>query len=190
MRWFGMHACPEVILAMILVPWIMQRMMITGRKICMVPSKFTLNLLGFCNRGGPPLTLFLLPRIPLPPFLAYVRASRDFCVSRGPPTVPLTRILCNAVFFKSQNLRKAGTLCMFVFQVLILKCVPVICRCLDIHQYLLDHKNSKKQNSFQGIVPLETKRKKLIGWLKEEKSGGTVDCTANPNPVRLTQNSL
>ena len=51
---------------------------------------------------------------------------------------------------------------MFVFQVL-------------IHKYLLDHKNSEKQNSFLGIVPLETKRKKLIGWLKEEKSGGTVD---------------
>ena len=49
---------------------------------------------------------------------------------------------------------------------------------LDIHKYLLDHKNSKNlllYHSFQGIVPLETKRKKLIGWLKEEKSGGIVD---------------
>ena len=35
----------------------------------------------------------------------------DFCVSRGSPTVPLTQISCNAVFFKSQNPRKAGTLC-------------------------------------------------------------------------------
>ena len=56
MRWFGMHACPEVILAMILVPWIMQRMMITGRKICMVPSKFTLNLLGCLQTTVDPTT--------------------------------------------------------------------------------------------------------------------------------------
>ena len=32
----------------------------------------------------------------------------DFRVSKEPPTVPLTRILRNAVFFKSQNPRKAG----------------------------------------------------------------------------------
>ena len=32
----------------------------------------------------------------------------NFRVSSGPPTVPLTRILRNAVFFKSQNPRKAG----------------------------------------------------------------------------------
>ena len=38
----------------------------------------------------------------------------DFRVSRGPPTVPLTRILRNAIFFKSQNLRKAGTLCSWM----------------------------------------------------------------------------
>ena len=35
----------------------------------------------------------------------------DFCVSRGPPTVPLTWISRNAVFLKSQNPRNAGTLC-------------------------------------------------------------------------------
>ena len=35
----------------------------------------------------------------------------DFRVSRGPPTVPLTQILCNTFFFKSQNPRNAGTLC-------------------------------------------------------------------------------
>ena len=37
----------------------------------------------------------------------------DFRVSRGPTTVPLTRISCNMVFSKSQNARKAGTLCKF-----------------------------------------------------------------------------
>ena len=36
---------------------------------------------------------------------------RDFCVSRGSSTVPLTQISCNLVFFKSQNPCKAGTLC-------------------------------------------------------------------------------
>ena len=34
----------------------------------------------------------------------------DFCGSKGSPTVPLKRILRNAVFFKSQNQGKAGTL--------------------------------------------------------------------------------
>ena len=40
----------------------------------------------------------------------YVQVG-DFCVSRGLTTVPLTRISCNTVFSKSQNARKAGTLC-------------------------------------------------------------------------------
>ena len=43
------------------------------------------------NTGGPPLTRFSLLRIPLPQFLAYVRASG------GLPTVPLTQNLRNAV---------------------------------------------------------------------------------------------
>ena len=41
----------------------------------------------------------------------YAQAG-DFRVSRGPPTVPLTQILRNAVFFKFQNPRKARTLCI------------------------------------------------------------------------------
>ena len=41
----------------------------------------------------------------------YVQVG-DFRVSRGPPTVPLMQISCDTVFFKSQNPRKAGTLCM------------------------------------------------------------------------------
>jgi hypothetical protein len=36
----------------------------------------------------------------------------DFHISRGFTTVPLTRISCNTVFSKSQNERKAGTLCI------------------------------------------------------------------------------
>ena len=56
---------------------------------------------------GPPLTRKSLTRFPLPRFFAYVRVSGGISVSRGPPTVPLTRISCN----KSQNARKAGTLC-------------------------------------------------------------------------------
>ena len=36
----------------------------------------------------------------------------DFCISREPLTVPLTQISCNTVLFKSQNPRKAGTLCI------------------------------------------------------------------------------
>ena len=35
----------------------------------------------------------------------------DFRISRESPTVPVIRILRNAGFFKSQNPRKAGTLC-------------------------------------------------------------------------------
>ena len=42
----------------------------------------------------------------------YVQVG-DFRVSRGPPTVSLTQILCNAVFAESQNSHKAGTLCNF-----------------------------------------------------------------------------
>ena len=40
----------------------------------------------------------------------------NFRVSRGPPTVPLTRILRNVVFLKSQNPRNAGTLCKNIFK--------------------------------------------------------------------------
>ena len=36
------------------------------------------------STGGPPLTQKPLTRFPLPRFLAYVRASGDFSVSRGP----------------------------------------------------------------------------------------------------------
>ena len=42
----------------------------------------------------------------------------DFCVSNGSPTVLLTQImqiLRNRVFFKSQNSRKPGTLCISCF---------------------------------------------------------------------------
>ena len=41
-------------------------------------------------------------------WLMYAQVE-DFCVSRGPPTVPLMQILRNTVFFKSQNPDKAGT---------------------------------------------------------------------------------
>ena len=60
---------------------------------------------------GPPLTRKSLTLFPLPRFLAYVRASGGFSITVGDlSTVPLTRILCNMVFSKSQNARKAGTL--------------------------------------------------------------------------------
>ena len=36
----------------------------------------------------------------------------DFCISKGPPKVQLMQILRNTIFFKSQNGRKAGTLCI------------------------------------------------------------------------------
>ena len=63
------------------------------------------------NTGGPSLTHF-----------HYLGShNRSFClmyvqvgilrISRGPPTVPLTQILCNAVSFNSKNPRKTGTLC-------------------------------------------------------------------------------
>ena len=42
-------------------------------------------------------------------WLMYLQGG-DFCVTRGPPTVPLTRISCNTFFSKSQNVRKAGIL--------------------------------------------------------------------------------
>ena len=42
-------------------------------------------------------------------WLMYAQVG-DFRVSRGPPIVPLTLISRNAVFFKSQNPRKVGTL--------------------------------------------------------------------------------
>ena len=62
-------------------------------------------------RGSPPLTRFSLTRIPFSRFWLMYAQVGDFCVSRGHPTVPLTQISRNAVFFKSQNPRKAGTLC-------------------------------------------------------------------------------
>ena len=62
-------------------------------------------------RGSPTYTkitnTFLLQS-----FLAYVRASAAFLSVGDHSTVPLTRISCNTVFSKSQNARKAGTLCM------------------------------------------------------------------------------
>ena len=47
-------------------------------------------------------------------WLMYVQVG-DFHVSRGSPTVQLTQILHNAVFFKSQNPCKAGALCIVYF---------------------------------------------------------------------------
>ena len=47
-------------------------------------------------------------------WLMYAQVG-DFCVSRGPPTVPLTQISHNTVFFKSQNPRKVGALCIVYF---------------------------------------------------------------------------
>ena len=47
-------------------------------------------------------------------WLVYMQVG-DFCVSRGFTTVPLTRILCNTVFSKSQIACKAGTLCTIKF---------------------------------------------------------------------------
>ena len=46
-------------------------------------------------------------------WLMFVQVG-DFCASRGLTTVPLTRILCNTVFSKSQNARVAGTLCSYL----------------------------------------------------------------------------
>ena len=58
------------------------------------------------STGGPPLTQKSLTRFPLTRFLAYVRVSGGISVSRGPQYSPT-----NTVFSKSQNARKAGTLC-------------------------------------------------------------------------------
>ena len=63
---------------------------------------------------SPHLHGFHYPQIPLLRFLAYVRASGDFHVSREPPTV-LTWFRVTRFFFKSQNPRKAGTLCRWKF---------------------------------------------------------------------------
>ena len=49
----------------------------------------------------------------------------DFRVSRGPPTLQLTQILRNAFFFKSQYLRKAGTLCSVENQNHVLIIIPL-----------------------------------------------------------------
>ena len=43
------------------------------------------------HTGGPPLTRKPLTRFPLPRFLAYVRASGDFSVSRGPQYSPTNK---------------------------------------------------------------------------------------------------
>ena len=40
-------------------------------------------------------------------WLMYVQVG-DFCINSGPPTVQLTQISSNAVFFKSQNPHKVG----------------------------------------------------------------------------------
>ena len=57
----------------------------------------------------PPLTRKSLTRFPLPWFLAYVG---ELALVGDHSAVPLTQISCNTVFFKSQNARKTGTLCM------------------------------------------------------------------------------
>ena len=60
----------------------------------------------------------------------YVQVG-DFHVSRGSPTVQLTQILHNAVFFKSQNPRKAGTLCivlLYNFLMVSWKFQVIVCR--------------------------------------------------------------
>ena len=44
-------------------------------------------------------------------WLMYVPVG-DYRICRGPSTVLLMQILRNTVFFKSQNPRKAGTLCI------------------------------------------------------------------------------
>ena len=49
-------------------------------------------------------------------WLMYAQVG-DFRISRGPSTVPLTRISRNSVLFKSQNPHKAGTL--YILEVLI-----------------------------------------------------------------------
>ena len=61
--------------------------------------------------GGPPLIRKSLTQYPLTRFLAYVRVSGGISVSRGPQYSPLTPVSCNTVFSKSQNARKARTLC-------------------------------------------------------------------------------
>ena len=43
-----------------------------------------------------------------------ITTSAGFSRQQGPPTVPLTRVLRNAVFFESQNPHKAGTLCNYL----------------------------------------------------------------------------
>ena len=68
---------------------------------------FFWSILKIQNTRGPPLTWFSLPRIPLTRFLAMYLQVGDLRVSRGPPTVPLTQISGNALFFESQNPRKA-----------------------------------------------------------------------------------
>ena len=60
-----------------------------------------------CVQGVPHLCSFYYRGF----WLMYVQVG-DFCISRGLTIVPLTRISCNTVFSKSQNARKAGTLCI------------------------------------------------------------------------------
>ena len=71
-------------------------------------------------------------------WLMFVQVG-DFCVGRGSLTVPLTGISCNAVFCKSQNKRKAGTLCTKKLHKLKLK------KILKIMTLYLIHRNIKKE---------------------------------------------
>ena len=61
---------------------------------------------------GHPLTQNSLTRFPLPWFLAYVRVRGELALVGDHSTVPLTRISCNTVFSKYQNVHKAVTLCI------------------------------------------------------------------------------
>ena len=76
-----------------------------GREVGHVPSQWCeifferALLLEHC-KGGPPLTQKTLTRSPTYTVLVLYAQMKNFCVSRGPPTVPKMYILYNVFFFE------------------------------------------------------------------------------------------
>ena len=100
--------------------------------------------------GVPPLTECSLPRIPNCSFWLIYAQLGDFCVSRGPPTVPLTQIFRNEFFLCPKIRVRQGS---SVFEIVLIHNLEYMCfnlLCDDSFQFLLSPKVPYlKSSSFQ-----------------------------------------
>ena len=127
------------------------------QKHCSISWKFSESIV----QGVPHLRGFHYCRSHYRDFWLMYAQVGNFRVSRGPHTVPLTLILRkNAVFFKSQNPRKAGTLRGPPYQVG--WAILAECRQLDIPIkaiFVLCSENSPNLTCY-----IYTMRKNLLNW--------------------------